>query len=223
MRSLACLRKRRTSCPGGTSVGATPRAGSSSGRPTSRLRAILVALVRRRSTHGSPGPSAPAWPSTASPDPSGHRSTSRAELSAVCVPATRLHLKALGGHIRVSVLKGMAWHSHIRISTGTEGLDSVLGGGLTPGRIYLLEGAPGWARPRWGCSSCRRARGVGRRASTSRCRRRVRSWLRSCRATAGRSRESIFSSCQRPKRPWVTAGTSPFSIPGRSNWAPRST
>lgn len=30
-----------------------------------------------------------------------------------------------------------------RISTGTEGLDLVLGGGLTPGRIYLLEGAPG--------------------------------------------------------------------------------
>lgn len=30
-----------------------------------------------------------------------------------------------------------------RISTGTPGLDIVLGGGLTPGRLYLLEGAPG--------------------------------------------------------------------------------
>jgi len=30
-----------------------------------------------------------------------------------------------------------------RISTGTPGLDHILGGGLTPGRIYLLEGAPG--------------------------------------------------------------------------------
>jgi circadian clock protein KaiC len=30
-----------------------------------------------------------------------------------------------------------------RISTGTEGLDLVLGGGLTPARVYLLEGAPG--------------------------------------------------------------------------------
>lgn len=30
-----------------------------------------------------------------------------------------------------------------RISTGTEGLDIILRGGLTPGRIYLLEGAPG--------------------------------------------------------------------------------
>lgn len=31
----------------------------------------------------------------------------------------------------------------IRISTGTEGLDIVLAGGLTPGRVYLLEGSPG--------------------------------------------------------------------------------
>jgi circadian clock protein KaiC len=30
-----------------------------------------------------------------------------------------------------------------RISTGTEGLDLVLKRGLTPGRTYLLEGAPG--------------------------------------------------------------------------------
>ncbi len=30
-----------------------------------------------------------------------------------------------------------------RISTGTEGLDIVLGGGLTPARVYLVEGAPG--------------------------------------------------------------------------------
>lgn len=30
-----------------------------------------------------------------------------------------------------------------RISTGNEGLDTILGGGLTPSRLYLLEGAPG--------------------------------------------------------------------------------
>lgn len=30
-----------------------------------------------------------------------------------------------------------------RISTGNEGLDIVLNGGLTPSRLYLLEGAPG--------------------------------------------------------------------------------
>lgn len=30
-----------------------------------------------------------------------------------------------------------------RISTGTPGLDTILRGGLTPGRIYLLEGEPG--------------------------------------------------------------------------------
>lgn len=34
-------------------------------------------------------------------------------------------------------------HSDPRISTGTEGLDLILKGGLTPGRTYLLEGAPG--------------------------------------------------------------------------------
>ena len=31
----------------------------------------------------------------------------------------------------------------IRISTGVSGLDEVLGGGLTPDRLYLLEGTPG--------------------------------------------------------------------------------
>ncbi|WP_188257999.1 ATPase domain-containing protein [Pseudaminobacter soli (ex Zhang et al. 2022)] len=31
----------------------------------------------------------------------------------------------------------------LRLSTGTPGLDMVLNGGLTPGRVYLLEGAPG--------------------------------------------------------------------------------
>lgn len=30
-----------------------------------------------------------------------------------------------------------------RISTGVDGLDSILGGGLTPERLYLLEGTPG--------------------------------------------------------------------------------
>ncbi|MGV3576870.1 MAG: ATPase domain-containing protein [Devosia sp.] len=30
-----------------------------------------------------------------------------------------------------------------RISTGNSGLDAILGGGLTPSRLYLLEGAPG--------------------------------------------------------------------------------
>lgn len=34
-------------------------------------------------------------------------------------------------------------NSDIRISTGNHGLDLVLRGGLSPGRLYLLEGAPG--------------------------------------------------------------------------------
>ncbi|AWN43437.1 ATPase domain-containing protein [Methylobacterium durans] len=33
--------------------------------------------------------------------------------------------------------------AHGRISTGIPGLDEVLGGGLTPNRLYLLEGTPG--------------------------------------------------------------------------------
>src|ERR1700722_10950506 len=34
-------------------------------------------------------------------------------------------------------------HATDRVSTGVEGLDEVLYGGLTPHRIYLLEGDPG--------------------------------------------------------------------------------
>ena len=30
-----------------------------------------------------------------------------------------------------------------RISTGIAGLDDILGGGLTPQRVYLVEGSPG--------------------------------------------------------------------------------
>jgi len=31
----------------------------------------------------------------------------------------------------------------LRISTGSEGLDDILGGGLDPNRMYLYEGSPG--------------------------------------------------------------------------------
>jgi circadian clock protein KaiC len=34
-------------------------------------------------------------------------------------------------------------HADIRVSTGIAGLDDILGGGLTPDRLYLLEGTPG--------------------------------------------------------------------------------
>ena len=36
-----------------------------------------------------------------------------------------------------------------RFRTGTPGLDAVLLGGLTPSRLYLVEGTPDRARPRW--------------------------------------------------------------------------
>ena len=38
-------------------------------------------------------------------------------------------------------------------STGVEGLDDVLGGGLTPNQLYLIEGVPGRARRPWRSSS----------------------------------------------------------------------
>ncbi len=37
-----------------------------------------------------------------------------------------------------------------RISTGIEGLDHILGGGLTPSRMYLLEGTPGTGKTTFG-------------------------------------------------------------------------
>jgi len=37
-----------------------------------------------------------------------------------------------------------------RVSTGVAGLDAVLGGGLTPSRMYLLEGAPGTGKTTFG-------------------------------------------------------------------------
>ena len=33
--------------------------------------------------------------------------------------------------------------STARLSSGIEGIDNILGGGLTPHRMYLVEGAPG--------------------------------------------------------------------------------
>jgi circadian clock protein KaiC len=33
--------------------------------------------------------------------------------------------------------------SSLRLSTGIAGLDDIMGGGLMPGRLYLVEGTPG--------------------------------------------------------------------------------
>ncbi|HEV7446143.1 MAG TPA: ATPase domain-containing protein, partial [Steroidobacteraceae bacterium] len=41
-------------------------------------------------------------------------------------------------------------HSSSRISTGVKGLDSILGGGLTASRMYLLEGTPGTGKTTFG-------------------------------------------------------------------------
>lgn len=40
-------------------------------------------------------------------------------------------------------------------STGTAGLDDILGGGLTPERLYLIEGTPGTGKTTLGLSFLR--------------------------------------------------------------------
>lgn len=43
-----------------------------------------------------------------------------------------------------TAIHSSSWdQSGMRVSTGVAGLDSILGGGLTPSRMYLLEGSPG--------------------------------------------------------------------------------
>jgi circadian clock protein KaiC len=39
--------------------------------------------------------------------------------------------------------KDAAAHTPNRLCSGIEGIDNILGGGLTPHRMYLVEGAPG--------------------------------------------------------------------------------
>ena len=41
-----------------------------------------------------------------------------------------------------------------RLSTGIEGLDDILQGGLHAGHLYLIEGDPGTGKTTLACSSC---------------------------------------------------------------------
>ncbi len=72
--------------------------------------------------------------------------------------------------------------------TGIAGLDDVLNGGLARGRLYLVEGDPRLRKDDAGDAvpDRRRAAAVSR-SSTSRCRRRQKSWRRSPTRTAGTS------------------------------------
>src|ERR1700739_3506166 len=47
-------------------------------------------------------------------------------------------------------MAGVAVSSGERVSTGVLGLDTILRGGLTPSRMYLLEGAPGTGKTTFG-------------------------------------------------------------------------
>jgi predicted ATP-dependent serine protease len=45
--------------------------------------------------------------------------------------------------MNADMLENMHHAPHGRIASGILGLDDILGGGLTPHRMYLVEGAPG--------------------------------------------------------------------------------
>ena len=51
----------------------------------------------------------------------------------------------------------------LRISTGITGLDDLLGGGLTPGRLYLVEGTPGAGKTTLGLQFLLEGRARGER------------------------------------------------------------
>lgn len=47
-------------------------------------------------------------------------------------------------------MAGVAGTGEDRVSTGVAGLDGILRGGLTPARMYLLEGSPGTGKTTFG-------------------------------------------------------------------------
>src|SRR6478672_4879668 len=51
----------------------------------------------------------------------------------------------------------------MRISTGIVGLDNILGGGLVPGRLYLVEGTPGAGKTTLGLQFLLEGRARGER------------------------------------------------------------
>jgi circadian clock protein KaiC len=51
----------------------------------------------------------------------------------------------------------------LRLSTGIAGLDNIMGGGLMPGRLYLVEGTPGAGKTTLGLQFLREGRARGER------------------------------------------------------------
>lgn len=61
----------------------------------------------------------------------------------LAVPARQLQLPAIQRREPHAMSNQLAANQKGRLSSGTEGIDDILGGGLTPHRMYLVEGAPG--------------------------------------------------------------------------------
>ncbi len=94
-----------------------------------------------------------------------------------------------------------------RISTGSEGLDDILGGGLDPNRMYLYEGRPGTGKTTIALQFLLRGVRDGERVlyiSLSETRRELENSSRI--GTAGLCKASIFSSWSRPRRRSIPTG-----------------
>ncbi|MFC7692217.1 ATPase domain-containing protein [Paeniroseomonas aquatica] len=94
-----------------------------------------------------------------------------------------------------------------RISTGSAGLDDILGGGVDADRLYLVEGRPGAGKTTLALQSSSPASPGTRRSCTSPCPRPSAScaWWRS--ATAGASTGSRSSSWSRPRPASIPTGS----------------
>ena len=75
----------------------------------------------------------------------------------------------------------------LRLSTGIAGLDNIMGGGLMPGRLYLVEGTPGAGKTTLGLQFLLEGRARGERGLFITLSKQTRSSRRSPLLMAGRS------------------------------------
>ena len=85
-----------------------------------------------------------------------------------------------------------------RNSTGIEGLDTILDGGFSKNRLFLIEGMPGSGKTTLAMQFLLDGISRGKRPSTSRCPRPRKSFTRRPRRTDGRSTEFTFANWSLP-------------------------